>query len=69
MNYKSCEECYKKIPIERIVIKPTADGDCFYCRMCFDYIQYLDTKAQELMLVYNIDQSTIQKEVDEMNSL
>ena len=48
MDYKSCEECYKKMPIEKIVIKSTDDGNCFYCKMCYDYIKYMDTKFYEM---------------------
>ena len=72
MNYtthKYCEECSKRVPVERIVIKNTEDGNCFYCRTCYDYILYLDMKEQELLNIYKIDQLTIQKEVDEMNNL
>ena len=68
ITYKSCEECGKRIPIDRIIIKSTADGNCYYCRMCIDYINYMDVKLQELLLKYNITQSTINKEMDEMNS-
>jgi len=41
ITYKSCEECGKRIPIDRIIIKSTADGNCYYCRMCIDYIDYI----------------------------
>ena len=55
--------------MERIVVKSTDECDCFYCHMCIDDIKCLDNKLQKLQLKYNITQSTIQNQIDEMNRL
>lgn len=68
MDYKTCEECYKRIPIQRIIVKATDDGNCYYCRMCIDYIDYIEKKGQELMIKYGITNAMIDKEIKEMDS-
>jgi len=68
MNKRACEECGKRYLIERLIIKSTCDGDCFYCRMCSDYNEYLEVKAKELLIKFNITNAMIMKEVKEMES-
>jgi hypothetical protein len=63
MEYKNCEECYKNYSMDKIVIKSTDDGNCFYCRMCYDYIKYMDIKFYEMKSLFNITDKQIMKEI------
>lgn len=66
VEYKSCEECYKKLPLEKIIIKSSDDGNSYYCSMCYDYIKYMDTKFDEMKSFYGITNKQIMKEIKSM---
>jgi len=68
MEHKTCEDCGKRIKIDRIIIKSTPDGNCYYCRMCNDYSIYLDNKLDEMLKLNGITMKSILKEVKLMES-
>jgi transcription elongation factor Elf1 len=53
--YETCEDCYKKVSIMKMIVKGTQDGNIIYCPECVARHKYLEEEGQKIIDKYGLN--------------